>query len=208
MSQARQADFDVLVKEMLEEGASVEEAAAEAEEVFKSSGYDMSALYIYTTALELKAKEQMENNIRVLEDTAVSKNSILNSTFAMQGLKQTLSGDDLKQANGALKLLQARNTIQTVVSILKQTSESDENEKDNSDGEESDDDDADENRILQKTALINFAVLVLTKLATCISSKSLNEKMALTEENVELLCKLVDEDSGEPRYGCDSSLLQ
>ena len=202
MAQARQADFDQLVKEMVAEGTRVEDALSEAKEILTDSGFDLSSLYLCETAKELSEKEQVEKNFRTLEDTAALKNTIVNASFCIQGLRQNIQGDCTSKVSiGTLKLAESRRCLHTIISILEQTLEVNEDEKGKlkAGNEESDEEeeDEDENRIIQKLTLLTFAVLLLTKASS--TYLKFQEHITLTDAQVTFLCKVFDEDVGEAR---------
>ncbi len=196
MSFARQADYDHLVKEMVSEGASVEEAAAEAEDTFRGSGFDLSALYLYQTAHELKDKEGVDLKFKTLEDKAAYANYV-NSYMAIKALEKILNTTNKKDKVyvGTLKLAEARKLFQSLLKIVDQAvaSAADEEEE-----EDEDDEDAEENRIATKETLLAFSALVLKNgQATFLNYDA---SIALSQEHMTMLCKLCDQDSGEPRY--------
>lgn len=196
MSFARQADYDHLVKEMVSEGASVEEAAAEAEDTFRGSGFDLSALYLYQTAHELKDKEGVDLKFKTLEDKAAYANYV-NSYMAIKALEKVLNTTNKKDKVyvGTLKLAEARKLLQSLLKIVDQAvaSAADEEEE-----EDEDDEDAEENRIATKETLLAFSALVLKNgQATFLNYDA---SIALSQEHMTMLCKLCDQDSGEPRY--------
>lgn len=195
MSFARQADYDQLVREMVSEGASVEEATSEAQEVFRGSGYELGALYLYETAPELKEKELTEQKMRTLEDKAAFNNYV-NSHIAMKGLEKLLQTSNIRDKSfvGAMKLAESRKLGRSILNILDLAVQAE--EEDESDDE--DDDDADENKITQKTTLLEFSVLLLQKSAPVYLDYIAS--IALSTEHVAMICKLLDADSGEPRY--------
>ena len=194
MSFARQADYDQLVKEMVSEGASVEEATSEAQDVFRGSGYELTALYLYETAPELKEKELTEQKFRTLEDKAALSNYV-NSYIAIKGLEKVLrsSSGDNKSFVGTMKLAESRKLGRSLLNILALTVLA--GEEDESDDE--DDEDADENKITQKTTLLEFSALLMQKAAPLFLNYL--DSIALSAEHVVMLCKMMDTDSGEPR---------
>lgn len=194
MSFARQADYDQLVKEMVSEGASVEEASAEAQEVFRGSGYDLGALYMYETGPELKEKELTEQKFRTLEDKAALANYV-NSHIAIKFLEKLLtSSGNNKAVIGALKLAESRKLGRSLLNIVALTVSAEAEEE----SEDEDDEDADENKITQKITLLGFTTLLLQKAAPVFLNYT--DSTALSEEHVVMLCKVMDNDSGEPRY--------
>ena len=192
MPYARQADYDQLVKEMISEGASVEEASCEAQEVFKGSGYDMAAVYIYDSVQEMKDKEQVESKFRTLEDKAALSNYV-NSYLAIKSLEKVLASSS-PMAAGTLKLAETRKLFQAILKIVIQTAGDSEEEEEE---DEDDDDDVEENKISQKETLIGFAV-ALGQQSQPVFLDYLTS-IAIDETTVTQLCQLLDEDSGEPR---------
>ena len=195
MSLARQADYDHLVKEMISEGASVEEATCEAQDTFRGSGFDLSSLYLYETAQELKDKEAVELKFRTLEDKAALANYV-NSYMAIKALEKILkSGQSAdKLVIGTLKRADSRKLTQSLLKIIEQAvvAAEDEDEED-----DEDDEDAEENRIATKETLLDFSALVLKNAkATFINYEA---SFVLSQEHTTMLCKLCDQDSGEPR---------
>lgn len=53
---ARQVDFDQLILDMLTEGLSIEESVAETLQLFNTSGYDLSYLFIYENIAEYEVR--------------------------------------------------------------------------------------------------------------------------------------------------------
>lgn len=194
MSLARQADYDHLIKEMVSEGASVEEANAEALDTFRESGFDLSALYVYETAQELKDKETIELKFKTLEDKAALANYV-NSYIAIKALEKVLKASNRndKLVVGTLKLAESRKLAQSLLKIIELTVISAEEDEE----EDEDDDDAEESKIGTKETLLAFTALVLV----CAKPTFINYEasIALTLENMTMLCKLCDQDSGEPR---------
>mmetsp|Transcript_8429 Transcript_8429/g.13982 ORF Transcript_8429/g.13982 Transcript_8429/m.13982 type:complete len:275 (-) Transcript_8429:456-1280(-) len=209
----RQADFDHVVKEICGEGASVEEAVVEAKETFLESSMDLSALYLYENEVEMAEKEAIEKNMRILEETAKGSDSIVNATFAIQGLKQTMMQQQPPQSpkvlTGTINLVQSRGLIRTLFKILRQCCGSDD---DDDDEDEDEDDDEDENKILMKTAVMG-CILMLLRFGTGSTASSVRFRDFSKEINlatntaadggdtsdIDMLSHLLDEDSGEPR---------
>jgi hypothetical protein len=57
---ARQVDFDQLILDMLTEGLSIEESVAETLQLFNTSGYDLSYLFIYENIAEYEVRLMIE----------------------------------------------------------------------------------------------------------------------------------------------------
>jgi hypothetical protein len=178
------------MKEMISEGASVEEANCEAQEVFGGSGYDMSAVYAYNSVQEMKEKEQVDIKFKTLEDKAALANYV-NSYVSMKSLEKSLNTPTVVSA-GILKLAESRKLLQSVLRILAQTVGVEEEEED-----DEDDEDPEENRISQKVTLLEFAALIVQKGQSAFLD--FPAAILLTEEVVKMLCKLLDEVSDEPR---------
>jgi hypothetical protein len=187
---ARQADYDQLVREMISEGASVEEASSEAQDVFGGSGYDMSGIYVYRTVQEMKEKEQIDIKFKTLEDKAAYANYV-NSYVAIKGLEKVLSTES-HESQGFLKLAESRKLVLTILRIAAQTLGAGEDEED-----DEDDDDADESRVEQKVTLLNFISVVLRKAKS--SFLDYTAYLEVPEETAAMLCKLLEEISDEPR---------
>ncbi len=194
MSLARQADYDHLIKEMVSEGASLEEANAEALDTFRESGFDLSALYVYETAQELKDKETVELKFKTLEDKAALANYV-NSYIAIKALEKVLQASNRsdKLVVGTLKLAESRKLAQSLLKIIELTVISAEEDEE----DDEDDDDAEESKIGTKETLLAFTALVLV----CAKTTFINyvASIALSLEHMYMLCKLCDQDSGEPR---------
>lgn len=187
---ARQADYDQLVKEMISEGASVDEASSEAEEVFNGSGYDMSGIYVYRTVAEMKDKEQVDIKFKTLEDKDAYANYV-NSFVAIKGLEKILSITS-HQSQGVLKLAESRKLLHSILKILAQTFATDIEED-----EDEDDDDADESRIEQKVTLLGFMSTIAQKGQSAFLD--FPAFIEISEEVCMMLCKFLEEVSDEPR---------
>ena len=94
MPSTRQIDYDHLIGELLNEGYSLEDAVSEANEIFEDGGFDLAKIFQYTTLKEKETKEALERNLLTVENAAVEKDTILNASFAFQGLRQALKGAD------------------------------------------------------------------------------------------------------------------
>ena len=116
------------MKEMISEGASVEEANSEAHEVFGGSGYDMSSIFIYSTPQEQKDKEQIDMKFKVLEDKAAFDNYV-NSYVAMKSLEKSLAVPG-HLASGIMKLAESRKLLHSILKIIAQTVGVEEEEED------------------------------------------------------------------------------
>ena len=100
------------------------------------------------------------------------------------------------------KLVESRKTFRVLLAMLKLVADSSIEDEDNVDnmanGEDSDeDDDPEENLILQKASILDFALLVLTMGAK--HFKNLEEHTQLNEDVAKMLLKLLDDDMAEPR---------
>lgn len=187
---ARQAEYDALMKEMISEGASVEEASAEAHDVFTSSGYDLSGLYVYNSVQDMKDKEQVDLKFKTLEDKAALANYV-NSYVAIKGLEKALASET-PVSKGILKLAESRKLLSSILRILAMTTEEVEEEE-----EDEDDEDADENRVSTKITLIEFATLLMHKGKTAFID--FEQSSTLAEDAVAMLCTLTEQVSDEPR---------
>lgn len=191
---ARQADYDHMVNELIDEGNTLEEAAVEALGCFQEGGYDVSGLYIYNNSEELRLKDAVQSKFKVLEDCALGHNSIINAVFSMQGLSQMIAEEN--SLSCIMKLAESRKLVNTMIEVLKSTLP-DEDDEDNQDNDDEDDDDAEENSVLQKVHVLDFLISILLRGAS--GFKEFSTYITLEEEQVTFLLKLLDEDMGEPR---------
>eukprot|EP00981_Chlorochromonas_danica_P014232 scaffold7567_cov167-Ochromonas_danica.AAC.12 len=201
---ARQVDFDQLVKESVEGGLhSWEEAIQEAKETFEESDYDLSGLFFYTNEKEYQVKQEMEAKYRTFEEVASGKQTLVNMTFAIQGLLQTLRAHD-PRGNvmiGSKRLFEQRNGFHTVLMILKEISrqESSQEDGDRSDGEEdSDEDEDDDFSHYRKLLLEAFSTLLFGEFAGNPSGyRNIQQFLCLTEEEAPFVVQLLDDVSDE-----------
>lgn len=204
---ARQADFDQLVKDIAEDGLhSLEEAVKEAVETFED-GFDLSAIFIYKNNQEMQAKNQIERALRTLENVAAGKESLVNMTFSIQGLMQTVRSCDPRGPvmQGAKRLFEQRKGFHLILSILKEISrleaEQDEGKPSGeASGEEEDDEEVDD--------FMHYRGMIIEVLLTLMHGefsgqksgyRNVEELVVITEEEAALLASLVDELSVDDR---------
>lgn len=202
---ARQVDFDQLVKESVEGGLhSWEEAIQEAKETFEESDYDLSALFLYTNEKEYQVKQEIEAKYRVFEEVASGKETLVNLTFAIQGLLQRLRAHD-PRGNvmiGSKRLFEQRQGFHTILTILKEISRqesSQEDDKERSDGEEDSEEEDDDFSHYRKLVLEVFSTLLFGELTPGSPSgyRNIQQFLSLTEEEAPFVVQLLDDVSDE-----------
>lgn len=190
-----------MVKEMLSQGASVEDAVQEVDETFIEGGYDLNSLFRYRNEEDLKQKAKVEGYLRMFEQLLVSHDASVNLVFGIQGLTQNLQsrGNETLRV-GTLRLIEQKSTFTTIVKVLATLAAAANNEEieDRSDGEDEDEDeDEDENKILQKLHILTFASII----AQYPREEFLDYEnlLCLSEETAPLLKAAIDADCGEAR---------
>lgn len=206
---ARQADFDQIVKDGVDDGLHTwEEAIQEAKETFEESGYDMSALFVYRNQNEHEIKQQMELRFKSLEDVASGKDSLVNMTFTLQGLMQTCRSNDPRGPimMGIKKLFEQRKGFHTVLAILKEISrqeavQEEEGEDRKASGEEDSDQDEPDDFTHYRMLLLEAMIILLHGEFSGMPSsyRDVQELLMLTEDEAVFLAALVEEVSDEDR---------
>lgn len=166
---AKQAEFDHIVKELVEAGNDWSEAVQEAVETFQESNYDLSGLYLYSSKLEWDEKEKAEKRCRTVEDVVQGKDTVVNLSFALQGLTQTIKCNN-NNSKGTLLLCESRKIAQNLIRILANLSKEDEEEMEESGGEDSDEEDEEENLIMQKNTILDFLLFYIALPVTAFRS--------------------------------------
>lgn len=198
---ARQVDYDHMVKEMLSQGASVEDAVQEVDETFVEGGYDLNSLFRYRNDEDMKQKVKVEGYLRMFEQLLVSHDASVNLVFGIQGLTQNLQsrGNETLRV-GTLRLIEQKSTFSTILRVLAAmaAASNDEEIEDRSNGEDSDEDeDEDENKILQKLHILTFASIIAQyPREEYVDYETL---LCLSEETAPLLKTAIDADCGEAR---------
>jgi hypothetical protein len=199
---ARQAEYDMLFKELTEqEGMTYDEAAKEAVDTF-SGDYDTGLLFVYTSKEEEDVKLKVESHIKAIEAAASGQGTLVNATFAFQGLRPLLSS---APHQGTWRLVEARGLTKTLVELLRvpETEEDAEDAQKMVTGEEEEDDDEedeDENKVLLTLSVLDFTVFLLEAAATSARFlRSVEGFATLTDVKIAELLARLDEDVGEPR---------
>lgn len=95
-----QKDFDSFCQEAMDEGQSLEEAAADTREMFLDSGYDLSRVWVCTVEGGGQGKEEktiVQRNVEQIKKTLRGEDSYLNASFSLAKLRQVCkrqSGDE------------------------------------------------------------------------------------------------------------------
>lgn len=71
-----------------DEGQSIEEAAADTEEMFASSGYDLSHVWVCRDQGEREEKEGAQRCLEQVRMSGLGKDSYLNASFSLGKLRQ------------------------------------------------------------------------------------------------------------------------
>jgi hypothetical protein len=199
---ARQVDFDAVVKDLIESnGLSLEDAAAEANEIFASE-YDTSGLFIYRTTDELNEKQKMETRLKTIDAASRGTETFVNASFALQGIQQLLGRNiDNGITRGSWKLVESRRLLPSLVRMLAINNEDEKSDaraaavEDDSDGE-----DEDEEKILQTLTVLENAMFVA---GNAMSNPSLfrdaASMLSLEEDLVGIVYARLDEDIAEAR---------
>jgi hypothetical protein len=198
---AKQLEFDHIVKEIIQSGNDWSEAVQEALETFQDSNYDITSLYLYTNKLEYEEKEKVEKRCRTIEDVLQGKDSVVNLTFALQGLSQTIKCNN-NNSVGTIKLTEYRKIVHNLIRILSQLCKEDDDEDNDAEGNshgEGDDSDEenDENKILQKIIILDFLLFYLTISPTLF--RRYEELLLLDEALAQDVLKLIDGTSDQPK---------
>lgn len=156
MSIIGQKEFDNLVDELIEEGYTNDDAITEAIETLQDSDINLSYLFLYTNNNEKLKKEEIENNFITIENAANNTGSIVNATFAFQGLRQIIKNNDNNLVKQLLIMSENYNTIKLLIKMLLIAYNDNNNE---SDGEESDEEDDD--GFEEKNSILQFLLLLL-----------------------------------------------
>lgn len=186
---AKQAEFDHIVKELLEAGNDWNEAVQEALETFQESNYDLSALYLYTSKLEFEEKEKAEKRCRTVEDVVQGKDSVVNLTFALQGLTQTIRCNN-NNTKGTLLLTENRKLPLNLIRILANLCKEDEDDMDASNGEDSDEEDEEENLVMQKDGILEFLLFYINQDAS--SFRNYQDMLLLDETLAQSVLRIID----------------
>lgn len=166
---AKQAEFDYLVNEMVEEGTRLEEAVSDVLEILVGEGQSTSSLYIYTTTAQLESKKKLQAQCGTIEKRSKNTETSVNCLFAYQGLKATLEKEIDNSSSGkdsdvmSWRFIEGRNIIKTLVRNLTvgEDENSDDENEDNIDAEEDSDSDVDEDEdramfIIDTIDMLNF----------------------------------------------------
>lgn len=131
--QAKQSDFDSMVEDFIKQEASIPDACIDAIETLTRSNYDLSNLYLYRNEEEYQEKLRVENRCKTIESILSNSSYLMNLSFAIKGLIQTIEAEDTPKRGNALKLIETRKLFSTLLSVLPALSESidEEDEEDN-----------------------------------------------------------------------------
>jgi hypothetical protein len=201
MKRARQPDFDQIVKDCIEQGASVEEACSEAVETFEESNYDMSGLFLYRNEEEMQEKDRIESRCKTIESVITNYSYVVNMIFALQGLSQIIKKEETARSSlmvNALHLMEFRKMFTKCISVLATLLEDDSNREE----EEVDEDEEykrkeDENRLLQKIELFDFMKALLLKESSLFHN--VEEFYQLTADNVTSFVETLEENQKDRR---------
>lgn len=169
---AKQAEFDYLVNEMVEEGQRLEDAVSDVLEILVGEGQSTSSLYIYTTSQQLECKKKLQTQCGTIEKRSKNTETSVNCLFSYQGLKATLE-KEMENGSGkdsdimSWRFIEGRNMIKTLVRNLAvgEDENSDDDSDSNIDKDDADSDsdcDEDEDRamfIVDTVDLLNFIAM-------------------------------------------------
>lgn len=161
MPGAGQREFDHLVQELLQQGIEWHDAVEEILATFVESNLDIGGLYIYHTQAEWEEKQKTDSRIATIEKCAEGREAFVNVSFALQGLQQVLRSNDSK-AHSTLIMAENRRAFHSLMKILMNLAKEDDcNEMEDNIDSESDDEDDEKN--LQRLALLEFTLLFLQR---------------------------------------------
>ena len=190
---ASQAMFDQLIEELInQDGLSIEEASQQTQEMFADE-YDMSKLYIYQNKQQYEIKNNVQRSCNTLSKAALGTDTFVNANFGIQGLLQILKADQ-----GTFKLLESYKVISSLIKLLSVTDKDDDNNEMIGEDEDDEDDDEDADRKFQTIRCLDtlqFIGIEIIRNPQLVFSHQ--DFFNIGEENIDTLCKRLDEDMGD-----------
>ena len=179
---ARQVDYDALYNELLNSGVPIDEAALETYETFTSENYDMSGIFAYQNDEEREVKETLQKKFEVIKHAADHKDSFVNASFAISGVKKILVTEKL----GPWRLLESSSFLSCLLRLVRV-------EEGDSEDEPEDEED-DEHRVLQVTAVLQMALFYIKVGSSDQKFRDPEAHFVLSEEQWTSMIEAMDED--------------
>lgn len=180
--------------------STVDEAIVEAKDCMCELTADLSTVFLYENQNEMLEKEKMVGRCITVEKCSKKQESFVNANFAMQGIKQLLSGNPIDRVTvGCWKLIEARGLFQTILDIIP-TPDAYGDVENMKCSEEGDDDDDDDDTELKITMSLQFLCL-LYRLGLSIPERIHNPQIMyeITTERMQSLCESCENEITEPR---------
>jgi hypothetical protein len=98
-----------------------EEAVNDTLEMFQENNLDTSLLYLYYSDMDRQEKQKVEQNLHTIDQCSQGKTTFINCSFAIQGLRQSLTSSVSHLRTGALRLSENSHLINWLFKILEES---------------------------------------------------------------------------------------
>ena len=195
---AKQVEFDALIEQLMEEGATLEEACNETLEILEEDGQARDFLYEYRTEEERNHKNKVLKNCQTLEKTTRDEESPVNCHFAYQGLKQAFRDDDQYKSKYSWRLAEGRGIVSTLVKLLA-VRDQDWKEKDKNSDDSDDSEDEEEDEILFVQSTLEMIIMIATEGSKQARLRLPEKAFSLDEESIKIVLARLEESQYEIR---------
>jgi hypothetical protein len=199
-----QKDYDTMIRQIMNDGATAEDAAIEAIDIFTQEGMNTERVYMYKSSFELSEKEKLDSRFGTIEKALRGNESFINANFALQGMKQILCGEPTNDfVVGAWLLMLSRKMTSMCIHLIpspKNEADSEEDKEENTKGNAEDDEDEDEDNVLATVSILEFLKCLFIQSNQIRNQVTfIDDLFIMNEETTMLLCKRFDEYSDEVR---------
>jgi len=154
-----QAAYDGLIRQLMEEGKSLEDACEEAAQVFEDM--DLNSCFCYMSSAEKFEKDKIEKACSQLEMVLNGRETWVNASFGLQGLVKSLSSSSSPYLSKAWRLVESRQLFLTLIKLLAVDETEDEDEEDEGDEEDDDGEDKDKDLHLKLCSILDLLLFIV-----------------------------------------------